>query len=68
MDDIKQLLSGRELYTVEKGGTIKNTVNFMAEKSVGLVPVMDSGILRWLIISRVIPNRNNIPGTDTVFC
>ena len=40
MDSIKDLLKGREVFTVRSGATIKETVNYMASKGVGLVPVM----------------------------
>lgn len=45
MENIKELLSNRDLYTVIKGTTIKDTVDYMAEKKVSLVPVMDEGKL-----------------------
>lgn len=40
MESIKDLLNGREVFTVQAGTTIKETVDFMAGKSVGLLPVM----------------------------
>ena len=40
MESIQDLLKGREIFTVNSGSSIKNTVGFMAEKSVGIVPVM----------------------------
>jgi CBS domain-containing protein len=40
METIRELLKGRETFTVQSGTTIKETVNYMASKSVGLVPVM----------------------------
>ena len=45
MENIKELLTNREVYTVKKGTNIKDAVNYMAEKRVGLVPVMDDGKL-----------------------
>lgn len=40
MESIKDILKGREVFTVQSGTSIKETVNYMASKSVGLVPVM----------------------------
>ncbi len=41
MESIKEMLNGREVFTVQSGSTIKETVNYMASKKVGLVPVLD---------------------------
>ncbi|HMN50283.1 MAG TPA: CBS domain-containing protein [Ignavibacteriaceae bacterium] len=40
MESIKDILKGREVFTIQSGTSIKETVNYMAGKSVGLVPVM----------------------------
>jgi CBS domain-containing protein len=40
METIKDLLKGREIYTVKSGYSIKETVDYMASKGVGLTPVM----------------------------
>jgi CBS domain-containing protein len=40
MDTIKDLVQGREVYTVQSGLSVKETINYMASKGVGLVPVM----------------------------
>lgn len=40
MDSIKDIIKGREVFTVQSGSTIKNVVGYMASKGVGLVPVM----------------------------
>jgi len=40
MEAIQDLLKGREIYTVKSGSSIKETVDYMASKGVGLVPVM----------------------------
>ncbi len=40
MESIKDILKGREVFTVQSGTSIKETVNYMASKSVGLLPVM----------------------------
>lgn len=41
MESIKDILNGREVYTVQSGLSVKDTINFMASKGVGLVPVMN---------------------------
>jgi CBS domain-containing protein len=40
MDSIKDILKGREVFIIQSGSSIKDTVNYMASKGVGLVPVM----------------------------
>lgn len=40
MESVKELLSGKEVYTVQSGLSVKEVVNYMASKGVGLVPVM----------------------------
>jgi len=40
MESIRDILKGREVFTVQSGLSIKETVNYMASKGVGLVPVM----------------------------
>jgi len=68
MENIRELLSGRELFTVTKGTSIRETVFFMAEKSIGLVPVMDGGKLVGVfserdLVKRVIAKNKSL--TDT---
>lgn len=68
MENIKELLSKRELYTVNIGTTTKNVVYYMAEKSVGLVPVMDEGKLVGVfserdLVKRVIAKNRNLEET-----
>jgi CBS domain-containing protein len=57
MENIKELLTKRELYTVNKGTSIKKTVDYMAEKKVGLVPVMDEGKLVGVFSERDLVRR-----------
>jgi len=57
MENIKELLSRRGLYTVNKGATIKEVVFYMAEKGVGLVPIMDSGKLIGVFSERDLVKR-----------
>jgi CBS domain-containing protein len=68
MENIKELLTQRELYTVNKGATIREVVFYMAEKGVGLVPIMDSGKLIGVfserdLVKRVIAKNKNLEET-----
>jgi CBS domain-containing protein len=68
MDSIKDLLVKREIYTVDKGTTIRETVLYMAGKKVGLVPVMESGKLVGVfserdLVRRVIANNKSLDET-----
>ena len=68
MENIKELLSKRELYTVNIGTTIKDVVFYMAEKGVGLVPIMDTGKLIGVfserdLVKRVIAKNKNLEAT-----
>jgi len=40
MESINGLLKGRNVFTVQSGSSVKDTVKYMASKGVGLVPVM----------------------------
>lgn len=40
MESIKDMLSGKEVFTVQSGSSVKDIVNYMASKGVGLVPIM----------------------------
>lgn len=40
MESVKELLSGKEVYSVQSGLSVKEVANYMASKGVGLVPVM----------------------------
>jgi CBS domain-containing protein len=68
MENIKEILAQRELFTVTKEATIKDVVFYMAEKSVGLVPIMDSGKLVGVfserdLVKRVIAKNRNLDET-----
>lgn len=68
MENIKELVTNRELYTVKKGTTVKDAVYYMAEKGVGLVPVMDEGKLVGVfserdLVRRVIAKNKSIEAT-----
>jgi CBS domain-containing protein len=57
MDSIKDILQGREVFTVQSRSTIKDTVNYMASKGVGLVPVMNDEILIGVFSERDLVKR-----------
>lgn len=57
MDTIKDIIKGREIFTVESGTSVKAAVNYMAEKGVGLVPVMKEGKLIGVFSERDLVNR-----------
>lgn len=40
METLKEILKGRNVFTVPTGTSIKDTIKYMASKGVGLVPVM----------------------------
>ncbi len=68
MGTIKELLSSRELLTVRSGTTVKDAVFYMADKSVGLVPVMEDGKLIGVfserdLLKRVIAKNKKIEET-----
>ena len=69
MGEIKQLLEGRELFTVSNGTTVKDAVFYMAEKGVGLVPVMQADKLVGVfserdLVKRVIAKGKTIEDTN----
>ena len=57
MDSITDMLKGREVYTVQSGTSIKETVKYMASKGVGLVPVMKEDKLIGVFSERDLVNR-----------
>jgi len=68
MENIKEILAQRELYTVTKEATIKDVVFYMADKGVGLVPIMDSGKLVGVfserdLVKRVIAKNKSLDET-----
>ena len=68
MGEIHELLKSRELFTVPFGTTVKDAVFYMAEKGVGLVPVMENGKLIGVfserdLVKRVISKNRNIEET-----
>ena len=68
MESIKDMLSGREVFTVQSGSTIKETVYFMASKKVGLVPVLKDEKLIGVfserdLVKRVIAQEKDLVST-----
>lgn len=68
MESIKDILKGRDVYTVQSGSSIKDTVNYMASKGVGLVPVMKNEILMGVfserdLVKRVIAKDKDLAST-----
>jgi CBS domain-containing protein len=57
MESIKDILNGREVYTVQSGLSVKETINYMASKGVGLVPVMKSDKLIGVFSERDLVKR-----------
>jgi CBS domain-containing protein len=68
MESINDILKGRDVYTVQSGSSIKDTVDYMASKGVGLVPVMKNEILIGVfserdLVKRVIAKDKNLVST-----
>jgi len=68
MQTVKELITGREIYTVQSGTNILKAVLYMAEKGVGLVPVMDGEKLIGVfserdLVKRVIAKNKSIETT-----
>jgi predicted transcriptional regulator len=40
MESIREILKGRDIFTVQSDSTVKETVSKLANRGVGLVPVM----------------------------
>ena len=57
MDEKKQLLESRELFTVSTGTMVKDAVFYMAEKGVGLVPVKEADKLVGVFSERDLVKR-----------
>lgn len=68
MENIKEILTNRELYTIKKGTTIRDVVYYLAEKKVGLVPVIEDEKLVGVfserdLVRRVIAQNKNLDET-----
>jgi len=57
MESIRDILKAREVYTIQSGSSIKDAVNYMASKSVGLVPVMKNEMLVGVFSERDLVKR-----------
>jgi len=57
MESIKDILQGREVFTIQYGSSIKDTINYMASKGVGLVPVMKNEMLVGVFSERDLVKR-----------
>ena len=57
MESIRDILQGREVFTIQSGSSVKDAVNYMASKGVGLVPVMKSEILIGVFSERDLVKR-----------
>lgn len=68
MESVKDLLKGRKVFTVQSGSSVKTTVDYMAGKGVGLVPVMKNEKLIGVfserdLVQRVIANNKDLHST-----
>lgn len=57
MESVKELVSGKEVYSVQSGLSVKEVTNYMASKGVGLVPVMQDQNLIGVFSERDLVNR-----------
>lgn len=57
MMSIKQLIAGRLVYTVDRGASVQAAVEYMAEKNIGAVSVMDGARLAGIFSERDVINR-----------
>lgn len=57
MSSLQELLQGREIYSINSDASIKESVNYMAEKGVGILPVMKDGKLVGVFSERDLVKR-----------
>jgi CBS domain-containing protein len=57
MEAIYDLIKDREIFTIQSGTTVKQVVNYMASKGVGLVPVLKDEKLIGVFSERDLVNR-----------
>jgi CBS domain-containing protein len=57
MESIKDILQDREVFTIQSGSSVKDAVNYMALKGVGLVPVMKNEMLVGVFSERDLVKR-----------
>lgn len=68
MSSLSEFLKRQEVFTVNTGTSIKETVNYMAEKGVGLLPVLKDGKLVGVfserdLVKRVIAKDKDLKST-----
>jgi CBS domain-containing protein len=68
MSSLGELLKNREVFTINSGSSIKQVVHYMAEKAVGLLPVLKDGKLVGVfserdLVKRVIAKDRNLNST-----
>ena len=68
MESIKEILKGREIFTVQSGSSVKETVNQLASRGVGLVPIMKDDKLIGVfserdLVKRVIAKEKDLSST-----
>lgn len=64
MASIRELVQGREVYTVQSNHTVRDAAAFMADKNVGAVPVLTDNNLVGVISERDIVRRVMMTGRD----
>jgi CBS domain-containing protein len=65
MKTLKELLSSRNLFTVQSGTTVNSVICFMAEHNIGLVPVLSKeGVLVGVFSERDLVRRVIAKGLD----
>lgn len=68
MSSLSEFLKRKEVFTVNTGTSIKATVNYMAEKGVGILPVLQEGKLVGVfserdLVKRVIAKERDLNST-----
>ncbi|MDT3695686.1 MAG: CBS domain-containing protein [Ignavibacterium sp.] len=57
MESIREILKGREIFTVQSDSSVKETVSKLANRGVGLVPVMKDDMLVGVFSERDLVKR-----------
>jgi CBS domain-containing protein len=64
MATVRELVQGREVYTVQSNNSVQQAVSFMAECNVGAVPVLSNTDLVGVISERDVVRRVLMEGRD----
>src|SRR4051794_14393787 len=64
MATVRELVQGREVYTVQSNNSVQQAVSFMAERNVGAVPVLSNTDLVGVISERDVVRRVLMEGRD----